>query len=805
MATKRKKILAINFFPAMTPPRSGGELRYFHIYRFLRKHYDIDMVNPTHLFVEPETACHFPNMTGHRVPKNKIHLFFHRLFNVIGRFPECSAVVVMLASYLDRSLKTKVDEFLPGADIVIHESPFLFNLAPNREGQILIYNSYNVEYDLQKDMLKGPVGWLLSRWVRRLEKRACRRADIVFATSAEDRLRFSNLYGISLRKILLVPNGVDPDEILPAAPEEKAKAREKLGLGEESALLFFGSAHPPNIRAVKYILETLAPALPQASFILAGGVSRHFEGRETPNARLLGRVSDEDKILLLKAVDVALNPMFSGSGTNLKMFDYLSAGLPVVSTPIGARGIPFVNYQEMIVVEPEGFTGALRQLLEDPGLRRRLSFHGRNKVETGFHWKNLAGRVHRAISELEKPHVTVINDFTVLPPRHGGQYRILSLYRELSRFIPVYYLCLHKESGDIEETRLGERFIQTAIPKGFWRRLIESLLGRLLHYTVDDVLGIFFAHRNPLMKREIRQAARYNDILVSVHPYQWKLISPFRNKIRIYESLNYESLLKKQTLAGIMGRLFVWFTGRVERRAVRESTAVFTVSDEEGRAFCRDFGIGDKWTTIPNGTDTTRITPPSKEERKELREYLEIPGIPVALFVGSAHPPNVEAGRLLIERIAPAVPDVLFFLVGSVCWVVKNIPDRPGNVKLFFEVDEKVRNELFKTADFAVNPMTSGAGTSLKMFDYLAAGLPVISTPLGARGVAGKEEDTLLLCEIDEFPGAVRRLAGNPEKRSLLARKGREYVQRRFDWQIIAKRCHDRLLELWNENTAGER
>ncbi|MBN1901050.1 glycosyltransferase family 4 protein [Candidatus Sumerlaeota bacterium] len=792
-----KKILAINFFPAFTPPKSGGELRYYHIYRFLRNYYDITMVNPTHLFVEPEEIQRFPNMREFRIPKNKHHLFLHRFFSRVGRFRECSAVVVMLASSRDKMLRNTIEKHLLEADIVIHESPFLFHLTPRRENQIFIYNSYNVEYKLHREMLNGALGAVISRKVRSAEKRACRMSDLVFASSEQDRLDFSHLYDISLRKIITVPNGVDPEEITPASREERDQARKELGLKEKPALIFFGSAHPPNREAAEFILDRLAPAFPQACFLIAGKVCEALAERHLPNVTMLGVFTDEEKHRILKAADVALNPMFAGSGSNLKMFDYLSAGLPVIATPTGARGVPLINYTEAIITEAEGFPRCIETLLSRPDLRQILSRRGRSVIEEKYHWKHAADKIHAAIEDLHKPHVTVVNDFPLVPPRHGGQYRILNLYRNLSRYIPVNYLCLHKESDEIEETPLEERFLQTAIPKGLFWRMSESVLNRLLGYTIDDILGIFFAHRNRILKREVAQASAFNDILIVVHPYQWKVLRRYRSKnICIYESLNYETALKRETLPGIIARFLVMFVKGIEKRAIGESRATLTVSDEEAEAFTRDFGLNAKCITIPNGADASKIQPASPQEKEALKRLLELGEHKVALFIGSAHPPNVEAGRYLVEKIAPQTPDVLFFILGSVCWILKNIPGKPSNVKLFFEVEEDVRNALFKVADIAVNPMTKGAGTSLKMFDCLAAGLPVISTPIGARGVARKGVQPVILSELNQFSSTIREIFAQPEKRIFHELQGWNFVREYFDWGVIAKKLYEELSTL---------
>ncbi|HPB31138.1 MAG TPA: glycosyltransferase, partial [Candidatus Sumerlaeota bacterium] len=450
-----------------------------------------------------------------------------------------------------------------------------------------------------------------------------------------------------------------------------------------------------------------------------------------------------------------------------------------------------------IVAGPEEFSSAVRDLMRNRDMSDALGRNARALVEKRFHWKNLARDMKDAIEEARRPHVTVFNDFPVDRPRHGGQFRIHNLYSRLALHTPVHYFCLQKESDEEEEIIISKNFTQTALPKSFLHRATESLLGRWMgNISVEDILCISFGHHNAFLLREVREAARHGDILITVHPYLWKIIRKYRGHIRIYESLNYETELKKKTLKGILGRFLSWNTGRIERRAVRESSLVLTVSDEEWAAFERDFGVKGKCLTIPNGTDTTQITPSSPEATRQIKEYLGLDGMPVALFLGSAHPPNVEAGWHIIGRIAPQVPDCLFFIVGSVCWVLKNAREIPANVKLFYEVDNASRDVFLRCADMAVNPMTTGAGTSLKMFDFLAAGLPVISTPLGARGVADGNCDFMILNDIEEFPEAIHRLLSDTNWRSRLGIQGRRRVEECFDWGVIAQEMAGRLEDM---------
>src|SRR5207249_4890895 len=123
-----------------------------------------------------------------------------------------------------------------------------------------------------RSMLRGPLGDLLSRYVKRLEAKTCDQADVIFAASDDDRRRFSELYRVSPDKIFVAPNGVDVGGTTIASDAERAQAKRQLGLEGYDVLLFIGSFHPPNTEAVDGLISSVAPRLPGATFLIAGTV-----------------------------------------------------------------------------------------------------------------------------------------------------------------------------------------------------------------------------------------------------------------------------------------------------------------------------------------------------------------------------------------------------------------------------------------------------------------------------------------------------------------------------------------------------
>ncbi|MDR3450656.1 MAG: glycosyltransferase family 4 protein, partial [Alphaproteobacteria bacterium] len=251
--------------------------------------------------------------------------------------------VFHLQAHLSPDYVAKAREVARDADVVVFSHPWIFPLtrdALDFSRQLIVYDSHNVEGALRHDLLKDhPGGVEVAKEVASVERSLCDAADLILACSPEDGRKFTELYGAPPDKIRLIPNGVFVRGIAPADLTAKAAARKACNLGGKPAAIFIGSAYAPNLEAARFIARELAPALPEVVFVIAGGVGEQIRaelsGRTPKNLVITGSVDENRKKELLLASDLALNPMFSGSGTNIKMFDFMAAGLPTVTTPVG--------------------------------------------------------------------------------------------------------------------------------------------------------------------------------------------------------------------------------------------------------------------------------------------------------------------------------------------------------------------------------------------------------------------------------------------------------------------------------------
>src|SRR5690606_24003150 len=139
--------------------------------------------------------------------------------------------------------------------------------------QLIVYDAYNVEAKLAAEVLGDTV---MGRWgadrIAKIEGELARRADLVLTCSDEDGDEMRYTHGIDGSQIVVVPNGVNIDQIRPANEIQRAAARRRLNLNEgDVAALFIGSAHPPNVEAARYLLRDVAPQV-SATILIAGKV-----------------------------------------------------------------------------------------------------------------------------------------------------------------------------------------------------------------------------------------------------------------------------------------------------------------------------------------------------------------------------------------------------------------------------------------------------------------------------------------------------------------------------------------------------
>lgn len=239
-------------------------------------------------------------------------------------------------------------------------------------------------YEVSRNPLWKAVSWREFRTMDNMEHLYLKKADHVLTVSGADRETFSSF--LNPEKITVIETGVDVEYFRPQAVPEKPHS-----------MVFTGSMDwLPNEDAIFYFVQEILPKVRRhfsdASLTVVG---RTPSARLTtlaakdPNLRITGRVEDIRPYVSESAVYVV--PLRIGGGTRIKIFEAMAMGKAVVSTTIGAEGLPVINGHNVILADTaESFADSIVSLFSDAELRSRLGHQARSLVEGNHSWASVA-------------------------------------------------------------------------------------------------------------------------------------------------------------------------------------------------------------------------------------------------------------------------------------------------------------------------------------------------------------------------------------------------------------------------------
>ncbi len=260
------------------------------------------------------------------------------------------------------------------------------NVPQSRHVPMILFQ-HNVESMVWKRMADTCSGmkhlYFQSQWgrLRRFEMQACKAADGVVAVSDDDAAVFRNDFGLS-NVLGSVPTGVDTEFFCPMAVEQIP-----------ASIVFLGSMDwMPNIDAVNWFAEVVFPRIkqefPNVTLTIVGRkpvpAVQALKERDTA-IRVTGTVDDVRPDL--SRSEVMIVPLRAGGGTRIKIFEAMATGLPVVSTRIGAEGLPVTHEQNILLADsPDEMVVAVSRLFRSSGFRRQIGDAGMALVKDRFGW-----------------------------------------------------------------------------------------------------------------------------------------------------------------------------------------------------------------------------------------------------------------------------------------------------------------------------------------------------------------------------------------------------------------------------------
>jgi glycosyltransferase involved in cell wall biosynthesis len=370
------------------PVAGGGALRTASLLEYLSQRYRVDLI----VFRQPGAAD-----PAVRIPQGKVERVVVLDLPANGRslaargWRNASRLVREMPPLVDRfsGFDQRIREAVAGreyeAGIIEH-----FWCAPYWEAvaavcRRTVLNLHNIESVLHARCAEaeGPVAGMAHRLFgtacREMERAWLPRFSEVLTTSERDA---STVLGIAPgTRVRVYPNAI------PLRPMPEVVV--------EDVVVFSGNMeYHPNTSAVRFFRRDVWPRLrerwPGLVWRLLGknpaAVSQFTSG--DTRIEVVGAV--EDAVLELARAKVAVVPLLAGSGTRLKILEAWAAGVPVVSTFLGAEGLPVRPGEQLLLADGgAAFGESVSRLLASKELRREVGMAGRLLLEKEFTWETV--------------------------------------------------------------------------------------------------------------------------------------------------------------------------------------------------------------------------------------------------------------------------------------------------------------------------------------------------------------------------------------------------------------------------------
>lgn len=259
-------------------------------------------------------------------------------------------------------------------------------------------------------------------------------------------------------------------------------------------------------------------------------------------------------------------------------------------------------------------------------------------------------------------------------------------------------------------------------------------------------LEIYISRGTQLRKKYLERMKNLvvsSDVIIFEGPWQYQLIKDIlSDKLIIYDAHNIEYLLRE-------GNKYQDDCKKVEGDLLSRADIVFSVTKKDIEQFKQIYGINlEKIYFLPLEMGQSKIEW-SGETSKNI------------VFIGSIYSPNNKALNHIVE-LANQYPQFTFEIIGSVKPTKKS---KLKNLIYHGVVENSIKDEIMSRCFLALNPVTEGGGRNLKMIDYLAHGLPILSTPIGVRGFEDYNiKDAIIESDIDRFGEIIEKLSEDREK-----------------------------------------
>jgi len=383
------------------------------------------------------------------------------------------------------------------------------------------------------------------------------------------------------------------------------------------------------------------------------------------------------------------------------------------------------------------------------------------------------------------------------PTTRGGQIRTLETLRRLRDRHEIHYLALH--DGQAEALARSSEYCSKAWPVPFVLASRESL--RFWMQTVRALFSplpvVVARKRSPAVRHTIEKLLREERFDVVVCDFLTPVVNlPPAQPFVLFEH-NAETLIWRRygerATDPVRRAFFRSQAARLlafERAACRRATHVIAVSEADAALLCELSGISNV-SAVPTGVDAGHFARPSDPSGTTASDLL---------FAGSMDwLPNIDGVLWFTREVLPLIrrllPQCSLTIAGRrPAASIRALAAADFLIRVTGTVDD-MRPYLWSSG-VSIVPLRIGSGTRLKIYESMAAKIPVVSTTTGAEGLSVCSPENIRIADTPgAFAGACLELLQSPRERDLQTTAALRLVKEKFSWETVADRFEEILLK----------